>query len=83
MSMCRESFALVKGAVHLLEDGDRADPEEEVAPSPASPGKEGDRASDMRRRHLHAMVEHLRPEDTMKLVTCCVCVAAHVFHQHL
>lgn len=69
----------MKGAVHLLEDGDRADIEEETSPSPASPVKEGDRTSDTRRRQLHAMVEQLRPEDTMKLVTSCVCV--HVANQ--
>ncbi|XP_035525186.1 protein phosphatase Slingshot homolog 3 isoform X2 [Morone saxatilis] len=63
----RESFALVKGAVLLLEDGDRADINEETAPAPASLVKEGDRAPDTRSRQLHAMVELLRPEDTIKL----------------
>ncbi|XP_073343080.1 protein phosphatase Slingshot homolog 3 [Pagrus major] len=63
----RESFALVKGAVHLLEEGEGADLDEETSPTPASPVKEGDRASDTRRKQLHAMVEQLRPEDTIKL----------------
>nr|XP_046261297.1 protein phosphatase Slingshot homolog 3 [Scatophagus argus]XP_046261298.1 protein phosphatase Slingshot homolog 3 [Scatophagus argus] len=63
----RESFALVKGAVHLLEDGKQADIDEETSVPPVSPAKEGVGASDMRRRHVHAMVEQLRPEDTIKL----------------
>ncbi|XP_076595297.1 protein phosphatase Slingshot homolog 3 [Chaetodon auriga] len=63
----RESFALVKGAVHLLEDSERADLGEESSPTPASPVKEGNGASDTRSRQLHAMVELLRPEDTIKL----------------
>ncbi|XP_070818168.1 protein phosphatase Slingshot homolog 3 [Chaetodon trifascialis] len=63
----RESFALVKGAVHLLEDSERADLSEESSPTPASPVKEGNAASDTRSRQLHAMVELLRPEDTIKL----------------
>ncbi|KAK1904718.1 Protein phosphatase Slingshot like [Dissostichus eleginoides] len=63
----RESFALVKGAVLLLEEGERVGLDEETSPSPPSPGKEGDRASDKRLKQLHAMVEQLRPEDTMKL----------------
>lgn len=64
----RESFALVKGAVHLLEEGNKEDVEDETASSPTSPAKENDAASEARRRQLHAMVEQLRPEDTMKLV---------------
>ncbi|KAI4818864.1 hypothetical protein KUCAC02_004161 [Chaenocephalus aceratus] len=63
----RESFALVKGAVLLLEEGERVGIDEETSSSPPSPGKEGDRASDKRHKQLHAMVEQLRPEDTMKL----------------
>lgn len=63
----RESFALVKGAVHLLEEGDKDDAEDETASSPTFPAKESDAASEARRRQLHAMVEQLRPEDTMKL----------------
>lgn len=66
---CRESFAVVKGAVHLLEEGDKEDVEEETPSSLSSSAKEGDRASEARRRQLHAMVEQLRPEDTMKLVS--------------
>lgn len=66
LSPCRESFAVVKGAVHLLEEGDKEDVEEETPLSCSA--KEGDRASEARSRQLHAMVEQLRPEDTMKLV---------------
>ncbi|KAM7417712.1 hypothetical protein PAMA_017383 [Pampus argenteus] len=58
----RESFALVKGAVLLLEDGDREGFHEETL----SP-KQGLGASGTRHRHLHAMFELLRPEDTIKL----------------
>ncbi|KAM3612347.1 uncharacterized protein V6R79_007170 [Siganus canaliculatus] len=61
----RESFALVKGAVHLLEDGKVAEIHEETPPT--SPVKEGSGASDTRRRQLHAIFEQLRPEDTIKL----------------
>lgn len=61
----------MKGAVHLLEDGKRSDLDEETSSGPVSPVKEGDRASDTRRRQLHAMVEQLRPEDTIKLVRSC------------
>nr|XP_020491431.1 protein phosphatase Slingshot homolog 3-like [Labrus bergylta] len=58
----RESFALVKGAVLQLEEGERECLDEET-----SPGKERDEASDKRHRQIHAMVEQLRPEDTIKL----------------
>ncbi|XP_053179261.1 protein phosphatase Slingshot homolog 3 [Scomber japonicus] len=58
----RESFALVKGAVLLLEDGKREGLQEET-----SPIKQGVDASSTRHRHLHAMFELLRPEDTIKL----------------
>ncbi|XP_062281488.1 protein phosphatase Slingshot homolog 3 [Scomber scombrus] len=58
----RESFALVKGAVLLLEDGKREGLQEE-----ASPIKQGVDASSTRHRQLHAMFELLRPEDTIKL----------------
>lgn len=65
----------MKGAVHLLEDGEKERLDEETSLPPPSPGKECDHASDARRRQLHAMVEHLRPEDTIKLVgnlhPCC------------
>ncbi|XP_059201843.1 protein phosphatase Slingshot homolog 3 [Centropristis striata] len=71
----RESFALVKGAVLLLEEGERVGLDEEnssAPPSPVeeggpSPVEEGGKAPDTRHKHVHAMVEHLRPEDTIKL----------------
>lgn len=63
LSVFRESFALVKGAVLQLEEGDREGFHDET-----SPVTEGDGASDTRHRHLRAMVEQLRPEDTVKLV---------------
>ncbi|XP_047440859.1 protein phosphatase Slingshot homolog 3 [Mugil cephalus] len=63
----RESFALVKGAALLLEDGDSVGLHEETSQPPTSPVKQDSGASDTRRRHLHAMVEQLRPEDTLKL----------------
>ncbi|KAM9850239.1 protein phosphatase Slingshot homolog 3 isoform 2-T2 [Aulostomus maculatus] len=56
----RESFALVKGAVVLLEEGEGLHQE-------TSPLRQGVGASATRHRHLHAMVEQLRPEDTVKL----------------
>lgn len=60
----RESFALVKGAVLLIED----EAEDDDSPPPlSSPTKQNDRLSDTRHRQLHAMVELLRPEDTIKL----------------
>jgi len=58
----------VKGAVLLLEEGERVSPDEGTCPTPPSPVKEDGGAPDTRRRHLHAMVEQLRPEDTIKLV---------------
>lgn len=60
----RESFALVKGAVHLLEDGEKSNLDEDLFSE-----EESEKAPDSRSRQLHAMVEHLRPEDTMKLVS--------------
>ncbi|XP_069577457.1 protein phosphatase Slingshot homolog 3 [Brachyistius frenatus] len=60
----RESFALVKGAALLLEDGDGVGLHEDAQTSPL---KQSSQASDNRHRHLHAMVEQLRPEDTIKL----------------
>ncbi|KAI3351768.1 hypothetical protein L3Q82_020606 [Scortum barcoo] len=63
----RESFALVKGAVLLLEEGDREGLHQETSSAPTSPTKEGHGAPDARHRQLHAMVELLRPEDTIKL----------------
>lgn len=64
LSTHRESFALVKGAVHLLEDAEKAHPDEDVSST-----EESEKAPDARSRQLHAMVEQLRPEDTMKLVS--------------
>ncbi|KAM9835328.1 protein phosphatase Slingshot homolog 3 isoform X2 [Syngnathus typhle] len=58
----RESFALVKGAVLLLDEAQRQELQEETPP----PQKE-DCPSDKRHRHIHAMVELLRPEDSIKL----------------
>lgn len=64
LSTHRESFALVKGAVHLLEDAEKAHLDEDV-----SSMEESEKAPDAQSRQLHAMVEQLRPEDTMKLVS--------------
>ena len=64
----RESFLLVKGAVLLLEEGDREGPNEETSPNQAVPPKVGASASDWQHCHLHAMVSLLRPEDSIKLV---------------
>ncbi|XP_068180983.1 protein phosphatase Slingshot homolog 3 isoform X2 [Antennarius striatus] len=63
----RESFALVKGAVHLLEEGRRTDFNVETSQPPISPVKEDCKVPDTRHKQLHAMVEQLRPEDTIKL----------------
>uniref|UniRef100_A0A3Q1FCE6 protein-serine/threonine phosphatase n=1 Tax=Acanthochromis polyacanthus TaxID=80966 RepID=A0A3Q1FCE6_9TELE len=63
----RESFALVKGAVLLLEEGDRVGLREETSPAASSPIKQGSGVSDTQHRQIHAMVEQLRPEDTIKL----------------
>lgn len=54
----------MKGAVHLLEDGEKSKPDEDLFSE-----EESDKAPDSRSRQLHAMVEHLRPEDNMKLVS--------------
>ena len=62
-SVSRESFALVKGAALLLEDGESGNLHEN-----ASPVKQSGGAPDARHKHLHAMFEQLRPEDTIKLV---------------
>lgn len=64
LSTHRESFALVKGAVHLLEDAEKAHLDEDVSST-----EESETAPDAQSRQLHAMVEQLRPEDTMKLVS--------------
>uniref|UniRef100_A0A3Q4H818 protein-serine/threonine phosphatase n=1 Tax=Neolamprologus brichardi TaxID=32507 RepID=A0A3Q4H818_NEOBR len=63
----RESFALVKGAVLLLEDGKSGSLHQETSRTPTSPVKQSSGAPDMRHTHLRAMIEHLRPEDTVKL----------------
>lgn len=63
----RESFALVKGAVLLVEEGEREGLQEETIPPLLGP-RQGGQASDTQRRHLHAMISLLRPEDTVKLV---------------
>ncbi|KAM9741177.1 protein phosphatase Slingshot homolog 3 [Menidia menidia] len=63
----RESFALVKGAALLLEDGEMGNRHESASDAETSPVKEGSDAPDSQRRHLHAMFEQLRPEDTIKL----------------
>ncbi|XP_062855945.1 protein phosphatase Slingshot homolog 3 [Trichomycterus rosablanca] len=60
----RESFAFIKGAVLLLEEGARVGPHED--PSTCVVGG----ASNSKQRHLHAMVSLLRPEDTVKLAVC-------------
>ncbi|XP_050983620.1 protein phosphatase Slingshot homolog 3 [Labeo rohita] len=62
----RESFALVKGAVLLVEEEERVGLHEETIPSLPGP-RQGGRPSDTQRRHLHAMISLLRPEDTVKL----------------
>ncbi|XP_072295714.1 protein phosphatase Slingshot homolog 3 isoform X2 [Eucyclogobius newberryi] len=60
----RESFALVKGAVLLIED----EPSEgDSSPTLSSPTKQNNSISNVQHRQLHAMVELLRPEDTIKL----------------
>ncbi|XP_053284078.1 protein phosphatase Slingshot homolog 3 [Pleuronectes platessa] len=63
----RESFALVKGAVLLLEEGEGEDPHSETSHKPTSPTKKEGGTSNTRHRHLHAMIEQLRPEDTIQL----------------
>lgn len=55
---------MVKGAVLLIEDESR---DEDSPPHLSSPTKQTDRVSDTQHRQLHAMVELLRPEDTIKL----------------
>ncbi|XP_041916813.1 protein phosphatase Slingshot homolog 3 [Alosa sapidissima] len=60
----RESFALVKGAVLLLEE--QGENEGTSSPPQGSPSF-GSKASDIQRRQLQAMVSLLRPEDTVKL----------------
>ncbi|AWP12120.1 putative protein phosphatase Slingshot -like 3 [Scophthalmus maximus] len=62
-----ESFALVKGAVLLLEEGQGVGLHEQTSPTATSPGKQVGRASDTQHRHIHAMLEQLRPEDNIQL----------------
>lgn len=64
----RESFAFVRGAVLLLEDGAREGPHEEAPPSLLPNAQLVGGASETKRKHLHAMISLLRPEDTVKLV---------------
>ncbi|XP_062406017.1 protein phosphatase Slingshot homolog 3 isoform X2 [Sardina pilchardus] len=61
----RESFALVKGAVLLLEEEQGED--ESTSPPPQGSPSSGSRDSNMQHRQLQAMVSLLRPEDTFKL----------------
>lgn len=68
--MYRESFALVKGAVLHLEDGERTDEPKETSQLASPSSKQGNTASVTKNKHLHAMLEQLRPEDTIKLVRC-------------
>ncbi|KAJ3587757.1 hypothetical protein NHX12_011354 [Muraenolepis orangiensis] len=63
----RESFALVKGVVFLLEDGEREGPNEEHSLKRSPSPKQESGPPDIRHRHLHAMVSQLRPEETIKL----------------
>lgn len=62
----RESFALVKGVVLLLEEGEQTG--DETAPTLCKPLPSREGQSDDQHRHLHAMVSLLRPEDTLKIV---------------
>lgn len=50
-----------------MEEEEREGLHEETLPSLLGP-RQGGRASDTQRRHLHAMISLLRPEDTVKLV---------------
>lgn len=64
----RESFAFVRGAVLLLEEGEREGPNEEATSSQFPNAQLVGGASDTKRKHLHAMISLLRPEDSVKLV---------------
>lgn len=73
----RESFAFVRGAVLLIEDGARlgphdeaTPPDEEDTPCPLADAQVVGGASETKRKHLHAMISLLRPEDSIKLVRC-------------
>lgn len=79
LSLHRESFAFVRGAVLLVEEGAREGPHEEATPFPVSDTQLVGGASDTKHKHLRAMISLLRPEDTVKLVQAphhegCVCV---------
>lgn len=50
-----------------MEEEERVGLHEETIPSLPGP-RQGGRPSDTQRRHLHAMISLLRPEDTVKLV---------------
>ncbi|KAK1804281.1 hypothetical protein P4O66_020014 [Electrophorus voltai] len=63
----RESFAFVKGAVLLLEEGARLGIHEETTPPLYPNARAVGGESGTQHRHLHAMVSLLRPEDTIKL----------------
>uniref|UniRef100_A0A4W4G154 protein-serine/threonine phosphatase n=1 Tax=Electrophorus electricus TaxID=8005 RepID=A0A4W4G154_ELEEL len=63
----RESFAVVKGAVLLLEEGARLGIHEETTPPLYPNARAVGGESGTQHRHLHAMVSLLRPEDTIKL----------------
>ncbi|XP_060740666.1 protein phosphatase Slingshot homolog 3 isoform X2 [Tachysurus vachellii] len=63
----RESFAFVRGAVLLLEDGEREGPHDEATPSQFPNAQVVGGASYTKHSHLHAMISLLRPEDTVKL----------------
>uniref|UniRef100_A0A7N9AST9 Slingshot N-terminal domain-containing protein n=1 Tax=Mastacembelus armatus TaxID=205130 RepID=A0A7N9AST9_9TELE len=65
-AISRESFALVKGVVLLLEEGEDLGLHE-TPHTVTSPVRQGGRASDTQHRQLQAMIELLRPEDTIKL----------------
>uniref|UniRef100_W5MNQ2 protein-serine/threonine phosphatase n=1 Tax=Lepisosteus oculatus TaxID=7918 RepID=W5MNQ2_LEPOC len=59
----RESFALVKGAVLLLDEGEEPDDEITRLSRPCPTGGR----SGAQQRHLEAMIALLRPEDKLKL----------------
>ncbi|XP_017282687.1 protein phosphatase Slingshot homolog [Kryptolebias marmoratus] len=63
----RESFALVKGAAVLLEEGEGGSCSQDGLSAATSSEKKDIGASNARHGHLLAMFEQLRPEDTIKL----------------
>lgn len=61
----------------LIEEGARLGPHEEATPPdeddvpcPLADAQVVGGASETKRKHLHAMISLLRPEDTIKLVRC-------------